>query len=256
MRCAKFLTLLALALLGCKKPLDDVRDYFPRVTTESASVQPDGSVVVVGRVTHTGPSEMVAVGFCASTSPVPEMLESQALATLSGDRFTATYTGFATTGTYYFRAFAVNGSGYAYGNVISLSDIEPEPVVPTCTPNLNAIAPGGGLFAETLFPSTITSPQQGFSGWEVTGNSNAHNLTCLFGSALSTRIFTTTTSTSPGDGEARISFWSGFTSAVLYAGSPVYVNQLTPTQWEITICQAPWGASANQRLTTRFRVNA
>jgi len=251
-----FVPLFALALIACEKPLDDVKDYYPRVTTESATVQPDGSVVVVGRVTYTGPTDIEAVGFCASTAPMPEMLESQALANLEGDRFTATYSGFATVGTYYFRSFATNGSGYSYGDVIAVSDIEAEPVVPTCTPALNSIAPGGGLLPETYYPSSISSPEQTFDGWEITANSSAHNLTYLFGSALTTRIYTTTTSTDPAAGQVRISFFSGFTSAALYSGSPVYVNQLSPTQWEITVCLAPWGASSNQKLTTRFRVSS
>lgn len=255
MRRFLFPLVAVMALVGCEKPLDDVMDYYPRVVTESVTVQPDGSVVAVGRITSEGDSPLEAVGFCASTSPNPEMLDAQGLGTVNGDRFTVVYDGFSTVGTYYFRAFATNGSGYSYGNVLSISDIEAEPITPPCTPTLNSVVLGGGLMPESYYPGQIGTPEEYLGEWTFTANTSAHHFTYLFGSALETRTYTTTTNSHPGTGQVRISFYSGFTSGALQNGSTVYVNQLSPTEWELTVCQAPWG-TGDKKLTTRFRVHS
>jgi hypothetical protein len=245
------LPIAALLLNACEKPLGDVMDYYPTVITESVTPQSDGSVVAVGRIVTEGATPIVAAGFCASTSPVPGMLDAQGIGAVQGDRFTVVYDGFATTGTYYFRAWATNDNGYSYGNVLSLSNIEVEPVTPPCTPALDYASPGGGLATESYYP--IDAPEWSIDAWVFTANTSAHFFTYRFGSALATGIYTTTTNISPADEHVRVSFISGFTGGVVQAGHAVYVNQLTPTSWEITICDGPWG-SGPYYLDTRFQV--
>lgn len=252
MRFLATLPLFILLLAGCKKPLKDMMDYYPRIETVSAVVQPDGSVRVTARITDQGGSDIVSAGFCASTSPTPEMLDAQALGSVSGDMVTAVYTGFSTTGTYYFRSWVTNDHGYTYGNIIALSDIEPEPVVAPCTPNMNQVILGGGLMTQNY--SQISMPSGYMGVWQFTALSSAHNFTYRVGGALSTRIYTTTTSNDPPVGQIRIGFFSGFTNASIHAGQSVYVNQLSPTQWEFVVCGATWG-SGSGALTTRFLVN-
>ncbi len=240
---------------GCEKPLKDVMDYYPKVVTESVVVQPDGSVRCVGRITFTGATDMVAAGFCASTNPIPEMLDLQGLGAIQGDRFEVVYQNFPTTGTYYFRSFASNDNGYAYGNVVSLSDIAAEAIVPPCTPAMNSVVLGGGLMPENYYPGQIFPVEQSGGNYQFQANTSAHHFTYIFGSDLRTRTFTATTNSDPGPGQVRISFNSGFTSGTLQAGSTIYVNEITTTQWEVTVCSAPWGTSG-RNLITRFRVNS
>jgi hypothetical protein len=252
MRISTLLPLVAVwVLTACEKPLPDARAYYPTVITESVTPQPDGSVVAVGRISDQGHTAIVAAGFCVNTNPLPEMLDAQALANVDGDRFRVVYDGFSSTGTYYFRAWATNESGYSYGDVLSLTDIQAQPVVPPCTPPLGQASPGGGLMTQSYYP--ISAPTESMGDWVFEANTSAHFFDYRFGSALGTGIYTTTTSMSPAPGTVYISFVSGFTSGVLQAGHEVYVNELTPTSWQITICQAPWG-SGPYYLTTKFNV--
>lgn len=255
MRDLFFVTLAFLLFTGCEKPLKDVMDYYPKVVTESVTVQADGSVRCVGRISFTGATDIVAAGFCASTQPIPQMLDLQGLAEINGDRFEVVYENFPTTGTYYFRAFATNDDGYSYGNVLSLSDITAEPITPPCTPPLNNVVLGGGLNPENYYPGQIFTVQQTMGNYQFQANTSAHNFTYRFGSELRTRTFTTTSSTDPEPGQVRIGFFSGITSGSMLPGNTVYVNEITPTQWEITVCSVPWGSNG-RNLTTHFRVSA
>lgn len=248
------LLLASLLFSSCEKALEDPLDYYPTVATESVVVQPDGSVLCTGRITSKGASEITAAGFCVSTSPVPQMLDNQGVGSINGDLFTVTYDQFSTTGTYYFRTWAANDNGYAYGDVKQLQDITTEPIVAPCSPAMNSVVLGGGLAPENYYPGQIFPPDIYLGVWEFQANTSSHHFTYRFGSALETRTFTTVTM-DPGPGQVKISFLSGFTSGVLLNGSTVYVNEITPTQWEITVCAAPWGTST-RKLTTKFRVNA
>lgn len=251
------LALAALSTLswGCRKPLNDVMDYYPKVVTESVEVRPDGTVEAVGRITAAGATDLVAAGFCVSTSPTPVMTDNQGIGTVSGDRFTVVYGNFSTTGTYYFRSWATNEDGYTYGNTVAVSDITPVPVEPPCTPTLDLVVLGGGLNNESYYPGQISSPSAQMGIWQVTANTSAHHFTYRFGTALGTRVYTTTTAMDPGPGQVSIGFISGFTSGTILAGAEVHVVQLTTAQWEVTVCQAPWG-TGTRMLTTRFRINA
>ncbi len=255
MRSFVLFSLAALLFSGCEKALDDVMDYYPKVVTESVEVQADGSVKCTGRISFTGASEIVATGFCVSTTPDPKMNDNQGLASIQGERFTVVYDQFSTTGTYYFRAWGTNDHGYAYGDVKVLTDITAEPLTPPCVPTLNNVILGGGLFPENYYPGQIFPVEPSMGNWEFQANTSAHHFTYVFGSQLRTRTYTTTVNSDPGPGEVRIGFYSGFTSGTMSNGSTVYVNELTPTQWEITVCAAPWG-TGNRQLTTRFRVNS
>jgi len=251
------LTALAFAVLtqACKKPLDEMADYYPTVRTESVTLMPNGTVKVVGRILSEGDAPVEYVGFCADTTAKPEMLDGQAIAELNGDQFTAIYSGFDPYATYYFRSWATNEHGYSYGNVLSLDSIAAVPVEPPCMPANNTASIGTGTPAQTYYP--IEAPEEYFNVWSFQANTNAHFITYRFGGGMGTGIYTTTTNTDPAPGYARISFVSGFYNAVLSAGSSVYMEQLSPTSWRITVCQAPWTTgSSTFYFNTRFTVNS
>jgi hypothetical protein len=255
----KHLAPLTLGLLllatACKKPLEEMADYYPSVRTESVTLRPDGTVLVVDRLLSEWDAPFEYAGFCVDTTGRPEMLDAQAIATVSGDRFEAAYGGFDPYTTYYFRAWATNEHSYSYGNVLWLDSIAAVPVDPPCTPTNNTANLGTGTPAQTYYP--IEAPEEYMNVWSFKANTSAHFFTYRFGGSMSTGIYTTTTSSDPAPGQARISFISGFSSGVLAAGSPVYMEQLTPTSWRITVCQAPWtSGSATFYFNTRFTVSA
>lgn len=246
------LSIMILGSFGCKKALDDVMDYYPTVRTESVTANDDGSVTVVGRIVSEGDSPIGTAGFCASQSPVPEMLDAQAIADVQGGIFSATYTGLDPYGTYYFRAWATNDAGYSYGGVLMIDSVTAVPVDPPCTPTANTATLGAGFPTQTYYPIEAMDLNSDFD-YTFQANTSSHFITYTFGNALTTGVRTTTAYSDPDPGEVRVSFISGFTSGALSAGSDVYIQQLTPTTWEITICQAPWlYSSSTYYFTTRF----
>jgi hypothetical protein len=251
LRLVPFALLLSIAFTGCKKALSDVKDYYPEVRTASVSVNTDGSVTVAGEIVSEGDAPLDYAGACVSTSPVPTMEDGQVISAVAGDRFTATYTAFDPYTRYYFRTWAINKYGYSYGNVIALDSIAAQPVNAPCSLAVNSIDLGSGFPTETY--SVVNAPEGYLGVYSFTAYSNANNMTYRFGGALHTGIYTTTQYNDPSPGEVRVSFFSGFINASLSAGTPVYVTQLSPDSWAITICQAPWAYNANTYyLNTSF----
>jgi hypothetical protein len=240
--------IVAISFSACRKPLKDVHDYFPKIETTSATVQPDGSVEVKGKVISEGAAPVEYMGFCVSTRSTPTIMESQ---TLADNNFTATYSGFNTGTKYYFRAWATNENGYSYGNVISLDSVVTAPVVAPCTVPANSVSIGGGNPTETYY--SVDAPSNIGSEWEFQATSNSNIINFTFGSPLKTQVFTTTTSGSPGPNQVDIYFYSGFISGALKDGSSVYVNKTGATTYEITICNAPWSYNGSTfNFITRF----
>ena len=226
-------------LTTCKKVQKDVMDYYPKVTTVSATVQPDGSVIMQGTIVSSGTSSIEYSGFCMGTMSTPKMTDNQALSTSTqGNNFYATYSGFNSGTKYYFRSWATNGDGWSYGNIISLDSIVTQPVVATCSPAMNSVNIGGGNPTETYI--SVGAPAQGPSSWDFQASSNSNTVNFSFGESPLTKIYTTTTSNTPGPTQVYIYFYSGFISGALNDGSPVYVNKSGASTWVITICNAPW----------------
>lgn len=241
---------------SCHQALKEVSDYFPTVTTVSAAIQADGSVLVQGQIEAEGAAPIDYVGFSCSTRAQPDLTERQIIADYPGDStFSAIYTGFEPDSTYYFQAWATNEYGYTVGKVFSLSGIIAAPVTAPCALTPNTCNIGG--FQPTADYYIVNAPTSNLNYWEIRGQTYSGPLVdYTFGSVVTTGIFTTTTSTSPGPGEVFVSFISDALYAALDAGSKVYVNTISPGVHEITICQAPWrinGGSAvyfNSRMRT------
>lgn len=244
--------LVAGLFLSCEKPEQDVLDYYPVIKTLSAVVQPDGSVEVSAEITSEGAAQVEYAGFCVDTVPNPDMLSGQALASsVSGNTFSAIYTGFEPNKRYYFRSWATNDYGYVYGNTISVDDIQATPVEPPCTLALNTVNVGGTTPTQTFY--SVDLPENSWTYWDFDAKASSTTLGFRFGSKLKTGLFTTTTGMSPAEGQVSVTIYSGMISGGLSSGSTIYVSQKGPETWEIAICNAPWKYNNSEfYLNTRF----
>jgi hypothetical protein len=240
--------LIALVFAFSCRKAKNMKDYYPDVNTVSATVNQDGGVDVQATIVSAGDAPIGYAGFCMDTVPDPKMLSNQVvLSGLSGKDFTITYDNLSTTlpyknfdpkKTYYFRSWATNANGYTYGNTISLSNIKGTPVTPPCSLTPNSLNLGTGMGTDNV--STVTGVQQNFT-WDIDATGyNTGTVHFQFGSKPRTKVFTTTTNTSPGLSEVYISFYSGFISGALNDGNKVYVNEKSPGVYEITVCQGSW----------------
>lgn len=251
-----YLLLLASGLIiisSCKKALKNEDDYFVKLTTVSATVQTDGSVLVKAEIQSPGKAKGSSVenaGFCLSTNPQPKMLDRQLLTTTDGSSFSAVYPAstFSDDSTYYFRAFATNDYGYSYSNIIKLDSVIAPAVTAPCSLTANTVNIGGGNPNYSYYSIGAPDSYHYFSA-----SSSGGTVHFQFGSGLTTGIYHTTTDTSPGAGQVNVSFYFGFISGALSTGSNVYVNKLGPNSFDIRICSAPWTYSSSTfYFSTRF----
>lgn len=245
----KILRLLAICVVllsnSCNKALKDVDDYFVKISTVSATVQTDGTLLVKGNIESIGNGPVEITGFCYNTQGNPEMLDNQIIATIDGNTFSVTYpcSNFSVDSAYYFRSWATNDYGYSYGNTIRVDSILAPSVTPPCslTANTVRISSSTGTFTYT----DVTVPSYYMGEWSFDGSSGGPSVSYTFGSALTTGIYTTTSNTSPGAGQVYVSFYQGAISGALNAGTSVYVNTIGSGIYEVTICNAPWVYSSS-----------
>lgn len=230
---------IACLFVSCKKAHHDINDYFPIVKTVSATIQTDGSVLMQGEIESEGDGPVENVGFCCGTQNAPEMLNRQIQGTISGTTFTATYTGnFSVDSIYYFRSFATNSYGYVYGNTLSLDSIIAPTVTPPCSLTMNTVNIGGSTGTYSYY--SVSQPSEYMGTWTFDGQSGGPTITFLFGSGITTGIYTSTISSSPGAGQVYVSFYFGAISGALNSGSSIYVNTIGTNIYDISICNAPW----------------
>lgn len=252
-----FAILTLLAITSCQKVYRDIDDYFPKITTISATVQPDGSVLVEGTVEDEGADALRYLGFCCSTNPEPQMLDRQVLASFDGVKFTAVYEGgFDPDSVYYFRAWAANGFGWVYGNTVSASDIIGSSVTPPCTLSGNSLDLGIGQGTEQYFQ--IGTPYSVPGGWAFAAATySGPTIEFRFPELVTTKVYQTVGHNSPGPGEVYVSFYSGFISGSLNPGSKVYVKRLNDDDlFEIVICDGGWEYNSSIfYLNTKFTID-
>lgn len=248
-----FVALFAPAL-ACHKALRDVNDYFPQVRTVSAVVQTDGTVLVEGEIISEGASPIEYLGFCCSTSTEPLLLDRQALGNYANGKFRAVYSGFDPDSVYYFRSWATNEYGYAYGDILSLGNIIPATVTPPCNLTQNTCSLYVGQSISTY--DAVTAPDVSLGQWKITATCfSGPTVTFNFGSELKTGIFHTSNDAFPSSGNVYVSFYDGQLSGFLKPGSEVYVNRVSSGVYDIAICNAPWNFVGtdvyfNTRLTS------
>jgi hypothetical protein len=237
----KQLLLLMILLSSCAFPKKDADEYYPEVRTVSAEVQSDGSILVTGEIVRPGGSPVEFTGFCMDTLPNPSLSSNQKLSTsINNNTFTVSYTSYEAFKRYYFRAWAANETGYSFGETIYLDSITAPVVTPPCTPTLNTIDPGAGLFQQNVW--SVSSPVEYFNEWTFTANASNVNLEFTFGEKPRTGIYSVLNGVvSPNHVSIQVvgSFFTGH----LFDGELVYVNQLNASKWEITLCSAKWSTS-------------
>jgi len=233
------LIILTLIFSGsCRKALKNIDDYYPKITI-TATKQTDGSTLVNGTIQSKGAASIDKIGFCTGTMSSPNMVNKQVIVTPSGSSFSTVYTDFNVDSTYYFRGWATNKYGYVYSNTVSLDSIIAQPVIPSCSLILNTVNTGGGTPTGIYY--TVSVPSNNMVSWSFTGQTaTGHIVTFVFGSVITTGIYTTTINNSPASGQAYVSFYSGFISGVLNSGTKVYVNTIGSGVYDISICNAPW----------------
>lgn len=250
-----FLLCFSVLMGGCTKfPLSDINDYFPKIELVSASLQTDGTVLVIGKVESEGASGLEYLGFCTSTSKEPKIQDRQLRVSSidSSGLFSAVYSGgFNADSTYYFRAWGINNHGNSISNtIIPVSNIIAAPVTPPCTLTANTCDIGG----ETSNINKVTTPTLIVDNWQVVAKSwSGPTFTLLFGSALTTGIYTTTTSTSVLPMHVNVSFYSGFISGYLKGGTKVYVNRLSTNVHTVTICTTPFVSNVGNNITMNLQ---
>lgn len=181
------------------------------VTTGAASAITQTTATAAGSITATGCSSVTAYGIeYSTTNNFPLGTGTQVSSSnLSGGNFSAGLTGLAASTTYYYRAYATNAGGTAYGNQQSFTTAAP-------TLTASALVPFGNICINT------TSAANSFTITGV-GLTNANiNVGPLAGYSFST--------TSGGTYTASLSLTQpggAFNQAVFVKFSPVLVQAYT-----------------------------
>gem|GEM_PF-1308637 len=248
-----FILLLAtlFAFATCKKVESNVANYYPTVKTLSVTRQSDGSAIVVGQVTSSGDKPILYAGFCMDTVPVPDMITNQIITdTLTNNTFTARFSSFNPLKRYYFRAWVANDNGYAVGNVVFADSIAPTAASIPCSMPANKLylTSTPGVDSETYI--SISSIPSGTSQPSLYANTNSHSITLNFNNYPVTQTYKTASSLFP-NGNSDVGIMVD--SYVVDGGANVYVKQITPTTFEITICSAHISmSSGSYTLSTKF----
>ena len=112
--------LFAAAIFACKK---EDKPSLPTVTTGNAVSVTTKSATITSTVTFDDNSQIVARGICWSTSPNPTIGNSFTTDSLTSGLATANLSGLQFGATYYYRAYAANVVGTAYGEEKSFTTI-------------------------------------------------------------------------------------------------------------------------------------
>lgn len=243
---------LLLLLSSCAVPKKDPDDYYPELETESAVVLQDGSVRVTGRVVNNGGSPIEYAGFCMDTLSTPTLSDNQLLAmSITDDRFTAIYDNIEPYKRYFFRSWAGNAAGYAYGSIIYLDSISATPVTPPCSPTLNTMELAPGNPPDNVWQ--VSQPVEGFNEWTFTAKAGGYWYDFTLGSKPKTGIYTVGSSIY-GPKAATVVIHGGFITGNVISGELVYINQISSSKWEITLCSASWlvNGTSTSALTGKF----
>lgn len=236
---------IAAALLfnGCVKAKKNVQDYFVKVKTVSAVVQDDGSVLVTGEIESEGEAAVENIGFSCGTTENHKLTSRQVDGSQNGNTFTAVFEDLSDDSTYYFKAFATNAYGYSRGNSISLSGITAAPVVPTCTLSTGYLNLGAFPAESNL---NFLNFYNSLGVWEASGGTTFTSVNIRFLGQPKTKQYTTEANYTPsGPGYVFVSFNRGTISSSLNAGTPVYVNEISPGVFDVVICAGVWNYSSS-----------
>ena len=147
----------------------------PIVSTSSSSSITGNSVDLGGNVTSDGGTTVTARGICWSTTSNPNLASSITINGLGMGVFSSSLSGLLPNTTYYYRAYATNSVGTAYGNIMSFKTLS-SPFVSTSSTSLVTLTganSGGSISSDG--GATVTA--RGIC-WSTTSNPTlASNIT-------------------------------------------------------------------------------
>ena len=122
------------------------KSILPVITTTDLSEIKSTTAISGGNITRISGASVTSRGVCWSTSQNPTISNSKTTDGIGSGSFTSTISALNPGKVYYFRAYATNSIGTAYGNQITLSTPTVLPVITTAaiTPVSAKIASSGG----------------------------------------------------------------------------------------------------------------
>lgn len=114
--------------IGCtpEEQGDETKAQLATVTTIEASSVLSSSIVTGGNITADGGAEVTERGVCYSDAPGAVVEGNKVAAATAGKgAFEVTLSGLEFGTTYYYRAYAVNKAGVAYGEELSATTVQP-----------------------------------------------------------------------------------------------------------------------------------
>lgn len=117
----------------------------PKLTTTELSAVTSNAATGGGNISDDGGSPVTARGVCWGINPNPTIADSKTSDTSGSGSFISSFTGLNPGTTYYFRAYAINSMGAAYGNQVTTTTIAVLPVLTTTAPtSVTAFTANGG----------------------------------------------------------------------------------------------------------------
>ena len=123
-----------------------VSALLPTLSTAAAAMLTSTTASGGGNISNDGGSTITARGICWNTLQTPTTLNSKTSDGTGTGTFISSITGLTPGAIYYIRAYAINGSGTAYGNQVTLVVPAQLPIVTTATATAlsSTTASGGG----------------------------------------------------------------------------------------------------------------
>lgn len=206
--------------------------YPPELTTQPIEVIDAVTIASGGNITDDGGTEIFQKGICISLNNTPTMQDFLTLDGVGNADFTSTLN-LEPDNTYYIRAYAINGAGIGYGNILSVR-LDPLPFTEAIIMDFGDIT-GNEAFMRGRVESNQTIASRG-ACWSTSLNPTISDSKTEAGSG--TGIFETTiTGLSPGT--------RYYTRAYAAAGTEVFYS----SNYEFTTLGYP-------QLTTKEIINA
>lgn len=137
----------------------------PQIESVEINRVNENTISYIGNVVETGGSQLIQKGFCWGLSHLPTIEDNVTMDGTEVGAFSGTITGLDQNSIYYFRAYATNSLGTAYGQELSY--------LPNLAPNIQFITETGYISSDTtlqageLFKVLISATSNSISGAKI-----------------------------------------------------------------------------------------
>lgn len=239
----------------CKKVEKNITNLYPKVETSSAKVEPDGSVTISATILGEGSEPVKYAGFCMDTLPEPKMLDNQqTVDTIFGKEFHTSYKGLLPYTKYYFRSFVANANGYAYGNTISVNNVQIDSNIFSCKPAKDTIKIASSFKTSNYRISRASAPKIG-SDWDVTVETGEYIMTISFADFPKQGIYTITDASGIYGQYVNVLISgpiTNFGGVNFKEGAKLYVRSIDVNHIEYSFCGAKFWSGTDYTVDTRF----